>query len=141
MWKKGRALVGFVSLALPNIYLLRVTVSRRGVETLRVVEIKIFRQRVSGLFGRPAVTELHFLICECAPQPFDEDVGNDPASTIRAAVDPILLPPARKISTGEPAVLFRLEDLRLVVVQSFLECHDAELLLQPVYKAVREAES
>ena len=82
------------------------------MKSLRIVEEKVFGQAIAGLGDRLVLMEIDFLVLDGPPQALYKDIIVDPATTVHADPDILLLQPAGKLKAGKLAALIGTEDFR-----------------------------
>ena len=70
-----------------GIHRVRRPVVQRLVRALSVVEREIFRQATGQLGDRAVALQIHLLVLDAAPQPFDEDVVQGASTPIHTDGD------------------------------------------------------
>src|SRR6185312_14649660 len=96
-----------------------------------IVEVQIPTDRGPGLADRVVSPEIHLLVLDRSPEPFDEDVVPPRASAIHADGDAGLEQHAGEVVAGELRALVGVEDLGPAMPsQSFFQGLDAERRLQ-----------
>lgn len=96
-----------------GIHRVRRPVVPRLVRALSVVEREIFRQAKGQLGDRAVSLQLHLLVLDAAPQPFDEDVVQGASTPIHADGDTFSLEYVREHRARALRALVTVEDFRL----------------------------
>src|SRR5262245_53021373 len=99
------------------------------MQTLSIVELEISAQAGDGLWRRFVITDVDVFVFHAAPEPFDEDIVQRPASPIHADGDLALFENPGERATGELRTLIRVEDLRLRHLQRSVQRAHTELAL------------
>ena len=78
------------------------------MRTLRVVEPEVLTQTSSGVDAVEVIVQIDFLVLAAPPQPFDEDIVADPATSVHADAHTSGLQLARELFTCKLRALVRL---------------------------------
>jgi len=74
--------------------------------------------------------KIEFLIFNPSPQALNKDIVKDAPPAVHTDGDPTLSQPACELAACELAFLIRGEDIRLAMVQSPIQCPEAEIFLE-----------
>src|SRR5262249_58554399 len=92
-----------------------------------VVKVQVTADRSPGLADAVVGSQIHLLVFDAAPQPFDEDIVAPSPLAVHADGDVVVGEHAGECRAGELAALIRVEDFRLAVAsESVLQRLDAE---------------
>lgn len=99
-----------------------------------IIELEIAREAAYSISGRLVIAQIDLLPFDRTPQAFDKHVIERSSTPIPTDLDSRLLQTAGVGGTGELGALIGIDDVRLALTQSVVQCFQTEVRVERVRK-------